>query len=182
MSDNFQKCFAWTVGIEGGYTNSSSDPGNWTGGKVGSGHLLGTKFGISAASYPTLDIANLTAAEAQTIYKKDYWPGIHGDELPLAIARVAFDGAVNSGTARTILWLQAAAGVVQDGNFGPVTLAALLKADAIKIASDVLAYRLIFMSSLSNWKTYQLGWTRRVIALSQIIDAEQTQSSAANAA
>ena len=58
--DNFERCFAFTLGAEGGYSNNPADPGNWTGGAVGNGELRGTNFGISASAYPQLDIANLT--------------------------------------------------------------------------------------------------------------------------
>ena len=43
---------AETLAYEGGYSANPKDPGNWTGGKVGVGKLLGTKSGIAAASYP----------------------------------------------------------------------------------------------------------------------------------
>jgi hypothetical protein len=35
--------------------------------------LKGIKYGISAASYPTLDISNVTLTQAQDIYEADYW-------------------------------------------------------------------------------------------------------------
>ena len=62
--DNFARCLAFTLRSEGGFTDNRADPGNWTGGQVGAGELRGTNFGISAAAYPQLDIANLTAAMA----------------------------------------------------------------------------------------------------------------------
>jgi lysozyme family protein len=48
--DNFPRCFAFTLGAEGGYSNNAADPGNWTGSAIGSGELRGTKYGISAAA------------------------------------------------------------------------------------------------------------------------------------
>ncbi|MDE1906431.1 MAG: hypothetical protein KGH75_08285 [Rhodospirillales bacterium] len=167
--DTFQAAFNFTVGAEGGYTQNADDPGNWTGGQIGFGDLKGTKYGISAAAYPALDIANLTQAQAEAIYRCDYWPPIRGDELPLPVAMVAFDAAVNSGAPRAIKWLQAAAGVVQDGNFGPVTLAAITKADPVPLASDALAARLVFLTGLASWPDFGLGWTRRVLRLSQAV-------------
>ena len=62
---NFDKAFDRLIGHEGGFTNDSRDAGNWTGGKVGVGKLVGTKFGLSAATYPTLDIKNITIVEAK---------------------------------------------------------------------------------------------------------------------
>ena len=109
--DNFARCFAFTLGAEGGYTDDSADPGNWTGGEVGHGLLRGTKLGISAAAYPQLDIANLTEAMAEEIYRRDFWAPLQGDALPLPVALVAFDAAVNAGRRRAITWLQQAAGL-----------------------------------------------------------------------
>lgn len=165
MTDNFPVCFNFTVGAEGGYTANPSDDGNWTGGAVGSGILRGTKYGISAAAYPTLDIANLTEADAEAIYRRDYWPGIRGAELPLPLAMVAFDAAVNSGVDRSIRLLQVAAGVAQDGNFGPVTMAALLAGDPVPLASDAIAYRLVFLSGLNAWRSFDIGWAKRCVNL-----------------
>lgn len=173
--DNFTTCFLWTVGAEGGLTKSPADPGNWTGGKIGSGALLGTKYGISAAAYPTIDIEGLTEADAEAIYRRDYWPKVRGDSLPLPVARVAFDAAVNSGADRAIKLLQVAAGVAQDGDFGPVTLAAVLAADPVAISTAALSFRLVYLSGLSTWGTYGRGWALRTLKLGQAV-AEGTPS------
>ncbi|WP_298281290.1 glycoside hydrolase family 108 protein [Acidocella sp.] len=164
-TDNFTTCFLWTVGAEGGFTADPADSGNWTSGVVGAGELRGTKFGISAAAYPALDIANLTLGQAEAIYQADYWPKIRGDELPLPVARATFDAAVNSGAGRAIQWLQSAAGVAPDGQLGPVTMAAIQAADPVPLAVDALAARLQFLGSLAVWERYGLGWARRVLNL-----------------
>ena len=57
---NFDKAFELLIGHEGGYTTNPKDAGNWTGGKQGVGVNKGTKYGIAANSYPSLDIKNLT--------------------------------------------------------------------------------------------------------------------------
>jgi hypothetical protein len=73
---------------EGGYVNDPVDRGGET------------KYGISKRAYPDLDIKNLTRAQAQAIYKRDYWDAIKADELPEAIRGLAFDAAVNQGPAK----------------------------------------------------------------------------------
>jgi lysozyme family protein len=166
--NNFAICFAWTVGQEGNYSDDPTDPGNWTGGKIGSGTLKGTMFGISAASYPDLDIGNLTMEAAQGIYQSDYWAKIQGDFLALPVARAAFDSAVNDGVRSAILWLQAAAGVSPDGKLGPITIAAA-NAMPSQVAGATLVHRMIAYTSDSDWLQDGLGWTRRVIALAQLI-------------
>jgi lysozyme family protein len=163
--DNFARCLAFTLRAEGGFTNNPADPGNWTGGKIGAGVLRGTNFGISAAAYPQLDIANLTEAAAGEIYRRDYWAPVQGDALALPVALVAFDAAVNAGSHRSILWLQQAAGVSADGVFGAETLAAIKSANALALAREALTRRIDFYARLPGWPDFGLGWSRRVIAL-----------------
>jgi lysozyme family protein len=163
--DNLERCLTFTLGVEGGYTDNPADPGNWTGGEVGHGELRGTKFGISAAAYPKLDIVNLSQAAAEDIYRRDYWSQLQGDLLPLPIALVAFDAAVNAGPRRAILWLQQAVGQELDGIMGQATLMALCAANPVAMAREALVRRLDFYSHLPAWTNFGLGWTRRIVAL-----------------
>ena len=61
MIGNFPACIKFTLQYEGGFQNAPNDPGNYR----PDGTLVGTNFGISAASYPTLDIRDLTQPEAE---------------------------------------------------------------------------------------------------------------------
>ena len=96
---DFHKVFVNSIlPHEGGFTIDRNDPGNWTGGKVGKGKLKGTKYGIAANTYPKLDIKNLTVAQAEAIYKRDYWDAYHfGDLKSLYIADELCDEVVNGG-------------------------------------------------------------------------------------
>lgn len=161
----FDSAFAAVVGEEGGLTTNPLDPGNWTGGKQNAGTCKGTKYGVSAAAYPTLDIANLTLADAKAIYKKYYWDKISGDDLPPPVALIVFDAAINSGWNRAAKWLQAACGVGADGIIGPVTISAAKKVSPVGLVIECNAQRLLFMASLPTWRTFGLGWTRRVVRL-----------------
>jgi lysozyme family protein len=163
--NDFDEAFEIVIGHEGGFTDNSKDPGNWAGGRVGVGALKGTKYGISAASYPGEDIPGMTLDRARSLYKRDYWDKVRGDELPFPVAFVLFDGAINSGPAKSIMWMQEAAGVASDGKFGPITLAAIMKADPDVLASRATGYRLKFMTDLSTWPTFGKGWARRVAAI-----------------
>lgn len=147
---------------EGGFSDDERDPGNWTGGRVGAGVLKGTKFGIAANTYPTLDIVNLTRDQAVAIYKRDFWDTVRGDSLPSAVAFSALDGAVNSGVGRSIMWLQRAAGVADDGKWGPVTADAIACTDPNDLLLRYNAYRLDFMTRLKNWPDASRGWARRI--------------------
>jgi len=167
--DKFACCLAFSLQAEGGYSADAADPGNWTGGAVGQGALRGTKYGISAAAYPTLDIAGLTAEAAAAIYRRDYWAGLQGDALPLPIAMVAFDAAVNAGRRRAVIWLQQAAGLAADGALGPASLQALLAGDALALAREALARRVDYYARLPSWANFGLGWSRRLVALAGAI-------------
>jgi lysozyme family protein len=168
MEDNmslFDSCFAFTVGVEDGYTDNPEDPGNWTGGVVGRGAILGTKYGISAATYPNINISALTLEGAKTIYQKDQWVEINGDSLTPEIALVVFDSAVNSGVKRAIIWVQDALSITADGVFGPETRQALALADSSEVAREILARRIDFLAQLSTWGEFGLGWSRRITKL-----------------
>ena len=67
----FDLAFTRLIGNEGVLSMDPKDSGNWTGGKIGLGKLKGSKYGISAASYPMVDIANLTLEGAKAIYLRD---------------------------------------------------------------------------------------------------------------
>ncbi len=162
---DFAACVDFTLGMEGGFSADPDDPGNWTGGAVGQGRLLGTNFGISAAAYPMLDIAHLTRTAAEALYRADYWEKIQGDQLPGPIAAVAFDAAVNNGPGRAIRWLQRALGVSVDGLLGPDTVAAMDDTNPQSAAQNMLIERLNFMIGLADWSRFGVGWGRRLLAL-----------------
>jgi lysozyme family protein len=161
----FEQAFARIIGNEGGFTNNQADPGNWTGGKPGEGECKGTKFGVSAKAYPDLDIANLTLEDARAIFKRDYWDKISGDRLPPPLALLTADAAYNNGPGRARQWLQMAAGTKPDGVIGPVTLAALAAGNGVDLCVEFMAQRTAFMASLPTWKTFGLGWSRRLARL-----------------
>src|SRR5882762_9217567 len=98
MADgDFAAAIARVLAHEGGYQAAADDPGNWTGGKIGLGALKGTKYGISAAQYPDLDIANLSADAAIAIYRRDWWERFGLARLPVPLAQKLLDAGVNIG-------------------------------------------------------------------------------------
>lgn len=147
---------------EGGYVNHPSDPGGET------------KYGISKRAYPDVDIAELTEEDAASIYKRDYWDRIKGDDLPASIACVVMDYAVNSGISRASKALQSVCGISNpDGVIGPHTLNivwANVKNDNNEVVSDqverlvnaVTSQRQEFIRGLSIYNTFGKGWERRI--------------------
>jgi lysozyme family protein len=147
----FDQVFDKLINHEGGYVFNPHDPGGET------------KFGISKRSYPALDIASLTLADAKTIYRRDFWDRAQCDKLHPDLAFDLFDGAVNSGIGQAIRWLQRAVGVADDGVVGPLTLASINREnDTSAIRARYSGHRLDFMTRLSTWDVFGKGWARRI--------------------
>lgn len=159
---NFDKAFAALIHHEGGFTDNPKDRGNWTSGKIGVGTCKGTKFGISAMAYPSVDIRNLTLENAKLIYRKDYWDKARCEELPEVIRFDVFDMAVNSGVRNSIITLQKALGVTADGVMGDKTMNAIRLIDPITLDKRISAQRIFFICDLKTFPTFGVGWMRRV--------------------
>jgi lysozyme family protein len=154
---NFDTAFALLLGHEGEFSDHAADPG----GK--------TRFGITEAvarqAGYTGDMRALPVDLAKRIYLDSYWRPVRADDLPPGVRYIVFDGAVNSGPAQSALWLQRALGVTADGVIGPKTLAAAYAKDAQQLKTAILAQRLRFMTSLTNWPAFSRGWARRIADL-----------------
>ena len=159
---NFDDAFEKLIGHEGGLSMTPNDRGNWTGGRRDIGLLNGTKFGISAASYPSLDIENITLAKAKAIYRADYWGPAGCDSVPDPIKYPLFDLAVNSGPGRAAKFLQKAVGEIEDGAIGPRTLLALGTLHPQLVLRRMDAHRLLLMASDPAWPAFGRGWVIRV--------------------
>lgn len=146
----FDQCFEKLMGHEGGYVNNAKDPGGET------------NWGISKRSYPQIDIKNLSREGAKAIYKTDYWDRAQCDRLPPTLAYLLFDCAVNSGIGQAVRFLQRAVGVADDGQIGPLTLAAVQRLDQESLCAKFLGQRLDFMTRLSTWDVFGKGWARRI--------------------
>lgn len=131
---------------EGGQVNDVRDRGGLT------------KFGISQASYPDVDVANLTRADAAFIYQRDFISHYRLHELSnVRNAEIVADWFVNGANIKQ---LQKAVHVTQDGVIGQETLAALDTADA----HELLKCRLLYYISLVP-HPFLKGWVHRLFLL-----------------
>lgn len=158
----FEQSFERLIGHEGKFTADPKDRGNWTTGVIGKGILKGTKYGISAMTYPDLDIKSLTLDQAKSIYKRDWWDKINADALNPAIVFQVWDFAINAGMGTAKRKLQKSVGVAEDGIIGPRTLQAIKDTDLNDLLMKFNSERLKHYTSLSTWPTYGKGWTLRV--------------------
>lgn len=143
--DLFGRCIAFVLESEGGYSTDCNDNGNWTGGKAGAGEFKGTKYGISAASYPSVNIANLTRQQAELIYKADYWHASAADSQPWPLCLIVLDTAVLHGVGRAVEWLRK----TQD-------------------PWAYLAFRLESYTAMGTWHYHGAGWVNRIVKLMRV--------------
>lgn len=149
---SFERAYEALIHNEGGYSDDPHD----NGGK--------TKYGISQARYPMINIKALTLDQAKEITKRDYWDKFRCGELPWPIAMVFFDCVFNHNPVNPIKWLQTAVGAKADGILGPATIAAASRVeDPILVARDMLAMRQLYFTELEDWRRYSRGWTKRIL-------------------
>ena len=117
--------------------------------------------GISAASYPHLDIKNLDMSDVVYIFREDYLKPIGADRFRDGVAYQLLCLAVMSGPGAAKKLLQKAIGVTPDGHIGPKSLAALKARDETDVIMLVLAETIDYQTSLKNWKDHGKGWSRR---------------------
>ncbi|CAH0528430.1 hypothetical protein CTH30272_02114 [Allocatenococcus thiocycli] len=159
---DFDTIFDRVMGAEGGFTDNRKDPGNWTGGRVGSGELKGTKFGIAANTYPDLDIKNLTIEQAKAIYYEDFYIANGINSFSTAMQYQMFDAAFNHGMRNASKIYQRAVGAKDDGRIGPKTMKCREALSEDDVLLRFLAKRILFYTSLSTFATFGRGWSNRV--------------------
>jgi lysozyme family protein len=149
---------------EGGFQNNPKDSGNYR----PDGTLVGTKFGICAKEYPSLDIINLTQEQAVDIYRMDYWTPLNIDDLENDLLKLhIFDEAVNAGKHEAIVLLQHILGVGADGACGKITITA---ANDYEDQNDLAAKYIQGRIDYYNWlatvkpqdKVFLSDWIYRV--------------------
>ena len=150
----FDDAFAGLIDNEGGYSNNPADPGGET--------MWGITARVARKHGYTGPMRELPLAVARAIAKAEYWDAVRGDELPPALAFHVFDASYNSGPEQAVKWLQRAAGVAADGNFGPVTMKAVLAVDLEGLIARFDGLRLLFLADLETWPSFGRGWARRI--------------------
>ena len=127
----------WIQAAEGIDSDAPSDKGGRT------------RYGISQAAHPDVDVPRLTLAQARAIFYRDYWLGADCDRLPPALAVAVFGGAVQHDPKDSVRFLQRALGVRVNGDLGPVTAAAAQRAAQAELLCQYLALRALHHQQLA---------------------------------
>ena len=156
---------------EGGFQNNPNDRANWSGGMVGLGVLVGTKFGITALDMPGADIRNLTAAQAMSWYETTTKPQRYNNALysqinAQCICDKLFDMGVLFGIVTAVERFQMALDLNVDGSFGPLTLAAANRVSAsmllLSFKSEMHAHAATVAAKNPNEASFLPDWSKRI--------------------
>ena len=159
MIANFPLSLSLVLVHEGGYVNDRRDPGGATNKGITQAVYddWAAKHGMAKQS-----VQSINPGEVESIYRHNYWDAVHGGQLPAGVDYCVFDFAVNSGVNRATRYLQRAAGVVEDGQIGPATLAAIAVKPANKLIGDICSSRIKFLQQLPTFDHFGKGWLIRV--------------------
>lgn len=160
----FERALPLVLAHEGGYVNHPRDPGGET------------NKGITKRVYDdwrrtrgltAVSVRQISSSEVSAIYRERYWNLFKGDEMPAGVGYVVFDGAVNSGVAQSVKWLQRALGPLYkgtvDGLVGPGTINAIKDhSNHDALIAEICRQRMAFLKALKTWPTFGKGWSRRV--------------------
>ena len=147
---------------EGGFSNNPED----LGGATNFGVTLRTLAEWRGRTVTVDDVRALMVADVAPIYRTRYWDECRCAELPGGLDLVVFDCAVNQGPARAKRLLQRSLGVVDDGIIGPMTMAAIGRAEAAGLVDELVARRAVHYAALQT--DFHLGWFRRLTGIHRL--------------
>ncbi|MEM6462235.1 MAG: glycosyl hydrolase 108 family protein [Pseudomonadota bacterium] len=159
----FETAYPFIAKWEGGFVDDPRDPG----GATNMGITIDTLSDWLGRPASVDDVRNLTSTEAQQIYFTRYWTPIHCDQIPVSLALMTFNAAVNCGPSRGAKLLQQALNdldqnLVVDGVVGPTTLAAANHVDQRSAVQKYEQVHEAYYRGLANFSIYGRGWLNRL--------------------
>jgi lysozyme family protein len=163
VSRAFDYCLKFVLrpDVEGGEVNDKRDPGGHTNRGVTQATLNQAREAAPHLNLPA-SVRDLTHENAADLYRYFYWTPIQGDALPLGVALMLFDSAVNQGAITAVRFLQRALNVRADGVMGSITVGAANRAGK-ELLTEFAARRMhhyMLLDQLDD--TFGLGWARRM--------------------
>lgn len=161
MNDAIESLISKVIEREGGYVNHPNDhggPTNW-------GITQATLAAWRKQPVTAFQVQTLSQTEARHIYRDQYFRGLEDVTNP-EVLEFLFDYAMNSGTRRAVKALQTVLGVTADGEFGPISKAALAKVDQATLYWPLVCERLDNFMRIAARDPSQVvfleGWANRV--------------------
>lgn len=121
-----------------------------------------TKYGWSQTQNPDIDVANLTRAQAIQLYYTRMWLYNSCDKMSWPVNLMLFDSSVNQGPECAARLLQASVGVIEDGDIGPITLAAVNNQASQVLTARFTAKRAVNYTTDLEWSMDGEGWMYRL--------------------
>jgi lysozyme family protein len=155
MAD-FKQAVQKTLVHEGGYVNNPHDKGG------------PTKYGITQADMPGVDIASITPDQAVAYYSNNYWKPLYSQINDQTLAEKLFDMGVLFGVKTAVRMLQITMqhdlAVVSDGSFGPQTLADVNQEDNLlpSYRTTLLQHVVNIVNNNPNDSVFIKGWINRI--------------------
>jgi len=177
--DPWSRAYPWIRRVEGGWSDHPDDPGGPTYAGVTIPAVVGVDFDKDGELDFDLDNdGDVDRGDFELLrkggheelidlfYRERYWHAVRATDLPWPWNLAVFDGAVNHGVGASVVLLQRALGVPQDGRIGPKTLGALHGAGRHRLdllfAERSTLYRRI--CERRGW-TFWNGWMIRLFLL-----------------
>ncbi len=133
-----------------------------------------TAWGVTLSSYaswrsdhgirPTTesDLGAASKDELAGLIRSRYWNAVQADHLPLGVDLLCFDFGYVSGPGTSARLLQEVVGGLRiDGQLGPVTLAAVARADRMDLIRRLGAGHEAYYEGLTSERQFLNGWTTR---------------------
>ena len=144
-------------------------------------HLL-RSLGVSPLPVTRKTIKSLTRNQAESIFRYEFWYKLNLDKLPVQVAVLLYDAAVNTGCLQSVKLAQRgynAAGVGTsievDGKLGPMTRKALTEHNVKEVRQGILDAREIFYRDLviknPSQRVFFRGWLNRTDALRKYVES-----------
>jgi peptidoglycan L-alanyl-D-glutamate endopeptidase CwlK len=172
----FQNLHSFVKLWEGGFVDHPRDKG----GATNMGITIGTLAAWRGHDVSVDDVRNLSRAEADAIFRANYYSVSRCGEMPDRMAMVVYNCAVLSGPKRAVEFVQkgfnnlgmTADGkpLEEDGRMGPMTMGAIQKADPSMLASSFMDVQDAYLRQLGDFDVFGPGWMNRMAALREFVD------------
>ncbi len=153
MAD-FKLAVSKTLQHEGGYVNNLNDSGG------------PTKYGITQADMPGVDIASITPEQAEAYYAEHYWKPFYSQIVSQLVGEKLFDMGILFGVGTAVGILQLSLGITVDHSFGPITLAHANESDETSLLktykANLVTHTFNIATANSKNRIFLKGWANRI--------------------